>query len=210
MKKSKDKVNKDGKLKYKVLWIIFLILIAPILIFNITIMVKSQLHPDKVPDFMGYKPFVVMSGSMQSGIMVGDLVVVKITDAGSINKDDIIAFRDSEDNVTTHRVIEVVSENNEICFKTKGDNNNVEDENLACASSLEGKYAFKLSGVGNFVLFVQQPLGFTIMMMSLFIVGLMISLFSSKSIDDKYDEEDLKYRKEFEEFKRKQKEKELE
>ncbi|MGI6120505.1 MAG: S26 family signal peptidase [Desulfosporosinus sp.] len=54
---------------------------------------KSYIYPDKVPDFMGYKPFIVLSGSMEPTILTGDLVLTKEISAGTIAKDDIIAFK---------------------------------------------------------------------------------------------------------------------
>ena len=67
---------------------------------------------------------------MMSKIEIGDLVFVKETDASTLKENDIIAFRDSENLVTTHRIISVINENGEISFETKGDSNNVKDERL--------------------------------------------------------------------------------
>lgn len=42
------------------------VVLLPLLVVNITLIAKSFISPDKVPDFMGYKPFIVLSGSIQT------------------------------------------------------------------------------------------------------------------------------------------------
>ena len=53
------------------------VVFVPLLLINVTLIVKSYTSPDKVPDFLGYKPFIVLSGSMEPSIMTGDMVFVK-------------------------------------------------------------------------------------------------------------------------------------
>ena len=60
--------------------IILLILLLPIIIVNSVIIVNSYMNPDKIPSFCGWKPFIVLSGSMETQIKTGDLVIVKETD----------------------------------------------------------------------------------------------------------------------------------
>ena len=52
------------------------VVFVPLLLINVTLIVKSYTSPDKVPDFLGYKPFIVLSGSMEPSIMTGDMVFV--------------------------------------------------------------------------------------------------------------------------------------
>ena len=65
-----------GKLK-KIISIIVLILLLPVLIVNSVILINSYTKPDEIPSFMGWKPFIVLSGSMETEIKTGDIVVVK-------------------------------------------------------------------------------------------------------------------------------------
>lgn len=185
-----------------VLKYIFFGLLGIILCLNIIIVVKSFLHKDEVPSILGYKPFAVLSGSMQSNINVGDLVIVKKVNADSLKVDDIIAFRDSQNTVTTHRIIDIVENDGERCFVTKGDSNNVKDEYLVCPSFVEGKYQFKIPKLGNVVIFIQQPLGFAMMMLIILFVGVVIFFIQNKKIDRELIKENEQYLKEFEEFKR--------
>lgn len=180
---------------------IFLIsLLSMVLLFNIYIMIQAKSSPNKVPSIFGYKPFIVLSGSMEPKIKKGDLIFVKKTDVDKIKVSDIVAFRNSDDTVTTHRIINVIKTSDNVCFETKGDNNNVQDEEVICKSSVEGKYVSRIPKVGNAIIFVQEPLGFAVMMLTLFIICIFIYFVSEKKIDDEMvikDEEELEAFKEF-------------
>ena len=107
-----------------ILKIVFLIIVIPIILMSIIVMIKANKYPDKIPDIFGYKPMIVLSGSMETAIYTGDLVFVKIVDTDKLNVGDVIAFRNEVDTVTTHRIINIVDKNGKIYFETKGDNNN--------------------------------------------------------------------------------------
>ena len=172
-----------------------------ILCVNIVIMIKANLYKDKVPGIFGYKPFVVLSGSMQSQINVGDLVIVREIDANKLNVNDIIAYRDGKI-VTTHRIKEVLKDNNDVCFKTKGDSNNTMDDGVVCSKDIEGRYVFKINKLGNLIIFIQQPTGFFIMLLSILLIGVLVFLIKNREINKKFEIEDEEERKAFEEFKK--------
>lgn len=179
-------------------WIITSIL-GIILLINMYIIIQSKVRPNSVPSLFGYKPFVVLSGSMQPNIMVDDLIFIKKININKLKKNDIIAFRDKDNLVTTHRIIKVVKKNGQVCFETKGDSNNVKDKELACKKNIEGKYVKRYAKLGSFILFIQKPLGFTVMMMTLFIICVLIYIIQDKTSSKKINKDELK---EFEEFKK--------
>ena len=122
--KNNSNYQKENKRKSDIPFIIFLIICIPILIINLIIIIKGNMNPDKVPDVFGYKPFAVVSGSMETSINVGDLVIAKKIDSDkSLKNGDIIAFRTSDNYVVTHRIVETKDENGKRYFTTKGDNN---------------------------------------------------------------------------------------
>ena len=174
-------------------------LLTIILIINVYVMIQAKSKPNSVPSVFGYKPFIVLSGSMETEIFVGDLVIVKEVEPATLRVNDIIAFRDSENLVTTHRIVNIVNTDKGRCFETKGDNNNTKDNSIVCPESVEGKYHSKISKIGNAILFIQQPLGFAVMMMSLFIICIFIYFISNRNINKQISNEELK---EFEEFKK--------
>ena len=197
----KEKKKSKGLHILRTVLIVFL---SIILLINIVIIIQTKTNPEKVPNIFGYKPFIVLSGSMETKINIGDLVIVKEIEPKNLKVNDIIAFREKKDFVTTHRIIEVVN-GDDICFKTKGDNNNTADDGNVCAKSIEGKYKFKIPKIGSAILFIQKPLGFMVMIMTIIIVGMSVYFFANRK--RKISDEELK---EFEEFKKsKEKDKEL-
>ena len=64
----------------KILSIICIIILLPVLFVNAVILINSWVHPNEIPSFFGWKPFIVLSGSMESEIYSGDIVVVKEVD----------------------------------------------------------------------------------------------------------------------------------
>ncbi len=145
------------KLKNIVL-IIILILLTPIIFISLVITIDSYIHKDKIPSFFGWKPFIVLSGSMESQINVGDIVVVKEIETNKLKEGDVIAFRNG-DIVIIHRIIEKEENAGKIQYITKGDNNNVKDKGKVQEEQIEGIYKFKIIKLGNIAMFIQTPLG---------------------------------------------------
>ena len=146
--------------------VLLCLILAPILIANMTMIIKSYTNADEVPSFGGYCPFIVMTDSMSPVINGGDLVIDKVvSDPSEIQKGDIISFFDpasSSNSVVTHRVVEVVKEAEGISFRTQGDANNTEDDDLVPADKVVGVYLTKISGAGNVILFMQSTPGLVV------------------------------------------------
>jgi signal peptidase len=162
----------------KVFRFIIYTILTILVIINLVIFVKSVFFPKQVPSIFGYKPFVVMSNSMNDEFKKGDLIFSKVVDYDELEEGDVISFRNDKDFVTTHRIYEVTEKNGSICFITKGDNNNKEDKGLVCSDSYEGKYVGKIEDLGNIILFIKEPWGF-ISMMSIIITICLIIYFTS-------------------------------
>ena len=64
----------------KIISIVILLVLIPILFMSMVILINSYTHPNKIPSFFGWKPFIVLSGSMETQISVGDVVIVKEVD----------------------------------------------------------------------------------------------------------------------------------
>ena len=178
-----------------ILKIIFLIITIPLIIAAGIIIFKANRYPDKIPDIFGIKPMIVLSGSMETEIYTGDVAFVKEVNPNELKKQDIIAFRNEQNKVTTHRIIEIVEKDGEKFFRTKGDNNNTEDVKLVSTKSVEGLYFARISGLGNFLMFMQKPTGLVVTLLVILVVGLVILRILDKT-------EDEQYKNEFEEFKK--------
>ncbi len=192
----------------KVISIIIIVILLPILFVNSVIIINSIMNPDKIPSFFGGKPFIVLSGSMESEIFPGDLAIVKDVGTKGLKVNDGIAFR-SEDIVVTHRIVEIKNENGAIKYKTKGDNNNSQDVGDVLPEQVEGLYKFKISKMGNLAMFMQTPTG---IISCLSIPLLLLVLLHMKEIkeDRKYINEKVnkqkQMEKEIEELKKKNEE----
>jgi signal peptidase len=136
---------------------------AVILVINTTLIAKSLLNEDTIPDVIGYFPLVVLSDSMYPTFESGDLVIYHKVSAQDVSEGDIIVFYDPADasrqTLVTHRVVEIVTENGENKYRTKGDANNTEDQNLVTTDDIVGLYRNRISGAGNIALFMQTTKG---------------------------------------------------
>jgi signal peptidase len=59
-------------------------------------------------------------------------------------------------------VIEIVEEDGEISFRTRGDNNNTEDKERVPAENLVGVYKMRIAGAGHIAMFMQSTAGLII------------------------------------------------
>lgn len=169
--------KRRGKSIKTVSGVLLCILLISILIVNISLIVGSYVNPEKVPSFLGYKPFIVLSGSMEPEILPGDLIITKITDPEEIAVGDIISFREDETTVVSHRVTEVLSKEG-LAYHTKGDANINADAQTVLSEDLEGRYLFRIGGLGSVALFLQTPMGlllFVVIPLCLFILYDVIS-----------------------------------
>ncbi|MBQ8606176.1 MAG: signal peptidase I [Clostridia bacterium] len=146
-----------------VIGIIMCIVLIPMLITNVTLIVKSYVNPDKVPDVGGYMPMIVLTESMQGTINAGDLIVIKTAKPEDIEKGDIITYFDpksSKNSTTTHTVIDIKTEDGKLMFETKGDANNAADTEPIPADKLVGEYTgIRIPGMGKVAMFMQTVPG---------------------------------------------------
>lgn len=138
------------------------VILTPILIINITLIVRSYTNPDKVPGFGTVVPLIVLTDSMVPQIHSGDLIICRTAQENEIAVGDIIAFFDPVGNgtsVVTHRVIEVTEQDGAPAWRTQGDANNTADTALVPASKLVGVYRTRIAGAGNVAMFMQTTQG---------------------------------------------------
>lgn len=148
---------------FTVIGIILCIVLIPMLIINVTLIVKSYTSPDKVPDVGGYMPMIVLTESMQGTINAGDLIIIKSAKPEEIQKGDIITYFDpksSKNSTTTHTVIDIKTIDGKLMFETKGDANNTADKDPVPAEKLIGEYnGVRIPGMGRVAMFMQTTPG---------------------------------------------------
>lgn len=210
-------VKKEKKWYQKIsnwLTIVAVIVLSFVLLINLWIMFQANTDKDKVPSVFGYKPFIVLSGSMETDIRVGDLIITKEVDPTTLLVGDVVAFRDPEGTVTTHRIIEMVTCTTGTCFITKGDNNSSQDQQLVELSDIEGIYVGRIPSVGNMLKSMSEPTTIIIVVLCITVVFAASFMLSNKKHISQEQLEFMEYKRkkeeeekskedaEFEEFKR--------
>lgn len=126
-----------------------------------------------VPELIGAdRSYVVLSGSMEPYMSAGDAVIVAAGPPASIRQGDIITYQRGGDIPTTHRVVERVTDEQGVAFRTMGDANEDPDPGLVRPASVVGEVVLVIPYIGYVVQFANTPIG----MVSLVIVpiGLLI------------------------------------
>lgn len=96
---------------------------------------------------MGYRPYVIESDSMEPTYSVNDVVYVKYGEFASIKEGDVITFVNTNNNIVTHRVIEINKE--EKCIYTQGDSNEYPDVMPVYEEDIIGRVYFSLPKIGK-------------------------------------------------------------
>ena len=144
-----------------------------IIIINITLVIKSKINKNEIPDFMGYTPFIIVSGSMEPKIPVNDIIVTKKVNSENIKIGDIISYKDYTQNIIiTHRVSEILNKEGKTYYITKGDRNSMPDKNNVEYSQIQGKYLFTVPLLGKVVSFITTLTGAVVTLT--FILGIYI------------------------------------
>lgn len=165
MSKTTENGKESSSMGHKigsVIGTVLCVVLLPILIINITLIIRSLTNPDKVPSVGSVFPLIVLTDSMFPEIESGDLIICHTAEPEEIKVGDVIAFFDpagSGSSVVTHRVTEVTEQDGSPVWKTKGDANNTEDRLPVPAKKLVGVYDRSISGLGNVVLFMQSTTG---------------------------------------------------
>lgn len=112
------------------------------------------------PTILNHSIYIVRSNSMSPTFKTGTLLIIKRTDSGTINVDDIITFRKKNDTLsTTHRVVEIIDDNNIRQFVTRGDANNVDDPIPVSENDILGKVTFFIPLLGYVFGFIRTKQG---------------------------------------------------
>ena len=111
---------------------------------------------------IGLEPYVVLSGSMEPTYHVGSLIYVKSVDYKDLKVGDPITYMISQDTVVTHRIIEVLVDEEDpdtIRYFTQGDANAVADSSSVHYKNIIGKPVFSIPYLGYVSNYIQNPPG---------------------------------------------------
>jgi len=110
----------------------------------------------------GFQVYAVLSGSMEPAYHTGSLIYVKDVDYTELEAGDVITFMVSEDTLATHRIVEVVPDENDptvLRYRTKGDANDAVDGSLVHYKNVVGSPVFTIPYLGYLSNYIQNPPG---------------------------------------------------
>ena len=160
-----------------ILRLALMIFCASMIGINIYLANANGLVGNQLPMPFGFGMSVVLSGSMEPELSVGDLLIVKET--SNVKKNDVIVFQDGR-SLVVHRVIEIDGKE----LVTKGDANNTAD-NPIDRSVVKGKVICAIPYVGNVVDFLKTPVGTVLLL-----IGAVALLEIPRRDEKKKDEEE--------------------
>ncbi len=112
------------------LTLVILAMVVPFVIFAAPMLIGAE------------GSYVVLSGSMEPAIGVGDVVFVYAVDPGTIQAGDVVTYSTESSQIpTTHRVTEVIQSNDDpsgVLLRTMGDANEDPDRALVRGSAVYG------------------------------------------------------------------------
>lgn len=99
---------------------------------------------------VGWRPYVVTSGSMVPAIHPGDLVIVEPKAPGqAFDPPTILTFTDADRGLVTHRIVKAERvDNGEVRYTTKGDANRDPESGTIGQAEIVGSVRYVLRAVG--------------------------------------------------------------
>ena len=164
------------------------ILFITIIVVNLGIIINGFQDNENMPGFMGYRPAIVLSGSMEPTFDAGDVIVIEAEDTGNLQKGDVITYLVSG-KATTHRIISVTEHEGKTAYVTKGDYNNVEDRLAVYPEQIQGVYkGFRIPNLGNILMFMQSTQGMLVCLGIPFALYILYDIFKRRKDSKKENE----------------------
>lgn len=159
-----NKRKKNAKITKRIIDIIIIILL-----YNIILVFISCINKIEDISLFGYKAYIITTDSMKPQINAGDITIVKDTKEENLEVGDVIAFK-KNDKVITHRITNIEEQNEKNRYTTKGDNNNLEDNEKIEYSEIEGENVLTIPKLGYFIHALENQIVFLFIILILLIV----------------------------------------
>jgi len=168
-----QEMNGKPKSSLTTLNIIGIILIAlclPLIIINLTFVIKGSVNPDKVPMIFGGALLTIDSDSMtiqknEDGEIIsgafnkGDMIYIKEVDPKELTQGDIVTYRAPDGVFVTHRVVGFTDDGK---IELAGDVlHSVEEIE---ADWIQGIYVTRFANLGDVANFMRSPWGLLVML----------------------------------------------
>lgn len=151
--------------------IALIVVLVPMLVFNLIIIVKG-IGADDPPKLFGTTPLVVLTSSMEDNkndewedlsFPRGCMIFIVDTPFEELKVGDVITYKEGN-SLTTHRIVGEGEDSKGKYFLTKGDANNIGDQDAGRPNIYKEDYygqykGAHILGFGYFSDFVQKPVG---------------------------------------------------
>lgn len=148
MKYDIDDIQKRKELHARIRKLVYIFLV--IILYNIVLLYMSYIDKFDTPSFYIYKAYVITTNSMEPELKKDDVVVIKKAKADNLKQGDIITFKQNGETIT-HRIVQIDDIEDGKLYITKGDNNNVQDEQGLRFDQIEGKLVIKIPQLGKMI-----------------------------------------------------------
>lgn len=153
------------RLLKNILFIILVVLMTYCVISNLIGMKRKNFIPGIGP----FKVMSVLSGSMKPVFNPGDVIIDEDTDIENLKAGDIITFK-FNNSLTTHRITGIINKDGQIYFRTKGDNNNIEDADSVNGNDVISRYLFRIPLLGFVITFMKGKTGMAVLWLLIMII----------------------------------------
>ncbi|MFH1692957.1 MAG: signal peptidase I [Bacillota bacterium] len=190
MESTKEKIKIWGQIRSVLFYILAGVLLSYILI--------EVFLPNQTIKIFQFKPYVVVTDSMEPVINVNDLIIVTNPNLDNLEVNDIITFKADIDyngtqEVVTHYIysIETNLQGTRV-FRTVRYGSDIPDTWLLVDENILGVYAFRISKLGNLINFVKSPFGIVAISVNVIVIVAIVYIikFSKKEHIKKTANED--------------------
>lgn len=168
---------------------IVLVALSLFIIYMLVFMFKG-IKGNETPTILNHQIYVVRSGSMSPTFKTGSLLIVNVGNKEEIKVSDIITYRRPNDTVaTTHRVVNVIEEDGERMFVTRGDANNVDDPVPVSENDVVGTVSTAIPLLGYLIGFVRTKQGLLVVIIVPALIIILSQIVSLIKKENKKEEE---------------------
>lgn len=139
-----------------------------------------------IPSIFGYKPLVVLTGSMEPSFKPGSVIFYEKVEKDEIKEGDIITFKIDDDTYVSHRVNRIVDG----LYETKGDYNNTPDSEMVSYSNIMGRNInLSIPYIGYYIRYVNDNLFLVMIVIIILVSEFLLSNLGTVDINNNVEKE---------------------
>lgn len=152
IKKRNQEINLIKKISQRIAFVLTIVLI-----YNIFLVLKSELNNNQDKTLFGYEAYIVTTESMKPNINEGDVIITAKCNEEKLKIGDVITFKKNNETIT-HRIVSIEKIGNKKRYTTKGDNNNIEDSEKITYNEINGIQVVLIPYLGKIIVFLQNKI----------------------------------------------------